>query len=90
MRVYLDHNSTSPMREEVRERWLEVLDATGGNPSSPHLSAAVPARGSTTPRARRGRAGRARRRDLLHIGRDGVQQLALFGVLETAGDAPGS
>ncbi len=36
MRVYLDHNSTSPLRPEVRARLIAVLDALGGNPSSLH------------------------------------------------------
>ena len=36
MRAYLDHNATSPLRPEARERWLEVQDALGGNPSSLH------------------------------------------------------
>jgi cysteine desulfurase len=35
-RVYLDHNSTTPLRAEARERWLEVADELGGNPSSLH------------------------------------------------------
>ncbi len=38
MRLYLDHNSTTPLRPEVRERWLELLDAGLGNPSSVHAS----------------------------------------------------
>jgi len=38
MRVYLDHNATSPLRPEARALWLEVSDALGGNPSSLHLS----------------------------------------------------
>jgi len=38
MRVYLDHNSTSPMRAEVRARWLAVADELLGNPSSVHAS----------------------------------------------------
>jgi len=37
-RVYLDHNSTTPLRPEARERWLEVQDELGGNPSSVHAS----------------------------------------------------
>jgi cysteine desulfurase len=37
-RIYLDHNATTPLREEVRERWLEALARTGGNPSSLHRS----------------------------------------------------
>ncbi len=37
-RVYLDHNATTPMRPAVRARFLERLDALGGNPSSVHAS----------------------------------------------------
>lgn len=35
-RVYLDHNATSPLLPEVRERWLEVSAELAGNPSSLH------------------------------------------------------
>ena len=38
MGIYLDHNATTPLRREARERWLEVHDELGGNPSSPHAS----------------------------------------------------
>ena len=37
-RVHLDHNATSPLRPEVRAKWLEELDALGGNPSAVHAS----------------------------------------------------
>ncbi|MFT5284734.1 MAG: cysteine desulfurase [Planctomycetota bacterium] len=37
-RVYLDHNSTSPLRTEVRELWHELLERGLGNPSSLHRS----------------------------------------------------
>jgi len=37
-RVHLDHNATTPMRPEVRERLLEVLDSGASNPSSLHAS----------------------------------------------------
>jgi cysteine desulfurase len=37
-RVYLDHNATTPMREEVRARLDAALDDLGGNPSSVHRS----------------------------------------------------
>lgn len=36
--VHLDHNATTPMRPEVRERLLEVLDSGASNPSSLHGS----------------------------------------------------
>jgi len=35
-RVYLDHNATTRMREEVRAELLGKLDELGGNPSSVH------------------------------------------------------
>jgi cysteine desulfurase len=38
MRVYLDHNSTSPMRGEVRRLLSELASEPLGNPSSPHAS----------------------------------------------------
>ena len=37
-RVYLDHNSTSPLRKEVRELWRELTERGLGNPSSLHRS----------------------------------------------------
>jgi cysteine desulfurase len=37
-RIYLDHNSTTPLRPEVRESLCATLDALGGNPSSVHAS----------------------------------------------------
>jgi cysteine desulfurase len=36
MRVYLDHNATSPPRDEVVEAMLRVLRGVHGNPSSVH------------------------------------------------------
>jgi len=36
MRIYLDHNATTPLRSEVREAMLAALDAGPGNPSSVH------------------------------------------------------
>lgn len=40
MRVYLDHNATSPMRPEAREAVVEALDVFG-NPSSVHAEGRV-------------------------------------------------
>jgi cysteine desulfurase len=36
MVIYLDHNATTPLRREVRARWLEALDRFEGNASSLH------------------------------------------------------
>jgi len=38
MRVYLDHNATTPMRPEVRGELLRAIDRLGGNPSSLHTA----------------------------------------------------
>ena len=36
MRIYLDHNATTPVREEVVAAMAQVLRSGFGNPSSPH------------------------------------------------------
>ena len=36
MRVYLDHNATTPLRDEVTAAMVEVLRANYGNASSTH------------------------------------------------------
>ena len=36
MRVYLDHNATTPLRDEVVEAMTRVLREIFGNPSSVH------------------------------------------------------
>jgi cysteine desulfurase len=38
VRVYLDHNATTPLRREVRDVLLATLDRLRGNPSSVHAS----------------------------------------------------
>ena len=35
-RIYLDHNATTPVRPEVREKMLPFLGELFGNPSSAH------------------------------------------------------
>jgi hypothetical protein len=90
MRVYLDHNSTTPMRAEARARWLEVAQEGLGNPSSLHAS------------GRRARAlvdeARARVAAALGVGDEEIcftsgateaNNLALFGALEAAGPRAG-
>lgn len=37
-RVHLDHNATTPLRDEVRAEFVRQLDALGGNPSSVHAA----------------------------------------------------
>ena len=41
MRVYLDHNATTPLREEVVDAMLPVLREGFGNPSSTHAEGAL-------------------------------------------------
>ena len=36
MRIHLDHNATTPLRPEARERWLSVTDELAGNASGLH------------------------------------------------------
>jgi cysteine desulfurase len=38
MRVYLDHNATTPMRPEARDELVRCIDRLGGNPSSLHAA----------------------------------------------------
>ena len=40
-RIYLDHNATTPLREEVVEAMVRVLRDVPGNPSSTHAEGAV-------------------------------------------------
>lgn len=37
-RIYLDHNSTTPLRPEVKELLVATLERLGGNPSSVHAA----------------------------------------------------
>jgi len=41
MRIYLDHNATTPLRDEVVEAMVECLRANWGNPSSTHAEGAA-------------------------------------------------
>lgn len=41
MRIYLDHNATTPLREEVLEAMIPVLREGFGNPSSTHAEGAA-------------------------------------------------
>ncbi len=41
MRIYLDHNATTPLRSEVLSEMLRVLESEHGNPSSTHAEGAA-------------------------------------------------
>jgi len=52
MRIYLDHNATTPMRPEVLERMTQVSRDIPGNPSSVHAEGATARAEVETGRAR--------------------------------------
>ena len=89
-RVYLDHNATSPLRPEARERWLAVQDELRGNASSLHAAG----------RRARDHVDRARERVAAALGANEdeivftsggteANNLALRGVLAVEGPAAG-
>ena len=88
-RVYLDHNATTPMREEAREVLLELTAKLLGNPSSLHAGG----------RAARAYIAEARERvaQALGVAEDEVtftsgateaNNLALFGSMEAIDPSP--
>jgi len=86
MRVYLDHNSTTPLRMEVRECWLEVAGEVGGNPSSLHTSGRRARAWVDKSRERVAAALRVHEDEILFTsGATEANNLALFGSLEAAG-----
>lgn len=91
MNIHLDHNATTPLRPEVRELLLELLDGGLGNPSSVHAA------------GRRARAvideARERVAAALEVHEDEVlftsggtesNNLALFGAHRALSDAAGT
>ncbi len=89
-RIYLDHNSTSPLRLEARERWLEVVAEGCTNPSSLHASGRrARARIDAARSAAAGALG-AREEELVFTsGGTEANNLALLGALEAAGPGAG-
>jgi cysteine desulfurase len=86
MRVYLDHNSTSPLRAEVRARWLEVASERLGNPSSLHASGRCARALVDESRARVAEALGVHEDEIFFTsGATEANNLALFGVLDAAG-----
>ncbi|HXV37097.1 MAG TPA: cysteine desulfurase family protein [Myxococcota bacterium] len=72
MRVYLDHNATSPLRDEVFEAMARVLRGVHGNPSSVHEEG----------RAARAELDRARESVAALLGADARQVLFTAGATE--------
>ncbi|MFK7764062.1 MAG: cysteine desulfurase family protein [Roseobacter sp.] len=72
-RVYLDHNATTPLRQEARRAMIEAMDVLG-NPSSVHSEG----------RAAKGLLERARRDVAQAIGADGADIVFTSGATEAA------
>ena len=90
MRVYLDHNATTPVREEVVEAMTRALRERWGNPSSPHAEGS--AARAELERARERVAsllGSAPREVLFTGSATEANNTALLGVLRARGGAPG-
>lgn len=86
MRVHLDHNSTTPMRPEVRARWLEVVDERIGNPSSLHAPGRRARALVDEARARVAAALGVHEEEIFFTsGATEANNLALLGVLEATG-----
>ncbi|HEX6881852.1 MAG TPA: cysteine desulfurase family protein [Planctomycetota bacterium] len=90
MRVYLDHNSTSPLRPEVRERWLAVSGERLGNASSLHAPGRRARALVDDARARVAAALGVHEEEIFFTsGATEANNLALLGSLRAAGTAPG-
>lgn len=90
MRVYLDHNSTSPLRDEVRARWLAVAGEALGNPSSLHASGRRARALVDEARERVAAALGVHEEEIFFTsGATEANNLALGGVLEAAGTGAG-
>ncbi|TVP70632.1 MAG: cysteine desulfurase [Rhodobacteraceae bacterium] len=73
-RVYLDHNATTPLRDEARLAMVAAMDVFG-NPSSVHAEG----------RAARGLIERARAQVAAALGADGAEIIFTSGATEAAG-----
>ena len=73
MRVYLDHNATTPLRAEARAAMIAAMDVVG-NPSSVHAEG----------RAAKGLLERARGQVASAFGADGADVVFLSGATEAA------
>lgn len=85
-RTYLDHNATSPMRPQVRELFLETLEAVRGNPSSLHASGRAARAVVDLARERVAAALGVREDEVLFTsGATEANNLALFGATPPSG-----
>lgn len=89
-RIYLDHNSTTPLRPEVRELLVATLDRLGGNPSSVHTSGRAARHLLDEARQRSAAALQVHEDELLFTsGGTEANNLALQGALHAAGPGAG-
>ncbi len=90
MRIYLDHNATTPVREEVVEAMARAQREAWGNPSSPHAEGAAARAELERARERVASLLGAAPREVLFTGSaTEANNTALLGVLRARGGAPG-
>ena len=86
MRVYLDHNSTSPLRPPVRELWLTLAEEHLGNASSVHAAGRRARALVDDARARTAAALGVHEEEIYFTsGATEANNLALLGVLRACG-----
>jgi cysteine desulfurase len=86
MRIYLDHNATTPVRDEVAEAVLRVLRDVPGNPSSAHAEGAAARAEVERARERVAALVAARPGEVVFTGgATESNNLAIFGVARAAG-----
>jgi len=86
MRIYLDHNATTPVRDEVAEAMLRVLRDVSGNPSSAHAEGAAARAEVERARERVAALVAARSSEVVFTGgATESNNLAIFGVARAAG-----
>jgi cysteine desulfurase len=89
MRIYLDHNATTPVRAEVVEVMTRVLRDGYGNPSSTHAEGAAARREMDQARERVASLLAVEPRELLFTGSaTEANNTALLGVLAARGGGP--
>jgi cysteine desulfurase len=84
-RIYLDHNATTPVRDEVAEAVLRVLRDVWGNPSSAHAEGAAARAEIESARERVAALVAARSAEVVFTGgATESNNLAIFGVARAA------
>jgi cysteine desulfurase len=90
MRIYLDHNATTPLRPEVADEMSRVLRDVPGNPSSVHAEGAAARAELERARARVASLLGAAPEEIVFTGSaTEANNTALLGVLHACADGPG-